>query len=76
MFRKEHRKTNLTTLVERTTRFTVVLPNNDRQSKPVTGQVVDGLATLPRGARRSPTFDRGTEFAFPGPSVQRMTGTT
>ena len=47
MFRKEHGKANLTTLVERTTRFTVVLPNNDRQSKPIMGQVVDGLATLP-----------------------------
>ena len=63
MFRKERGKANLTTLVERTTRFTVVLPNNDRRSKPVMGQVVDGLATLPRGARRSLTFDRGTEFS-------------
>ena len=63
MFRKEHGKANLTTLVERTTRFTVILRNNDRRSKPIMGQVVDGLATLPCEARRSFTFDRGTEFS-------------
>lgn len=63
MFRKEYGKANLTTLVERVTRFTVILPNNDRQSKPVMSKVVDGLATLPHEARRSLTFDRGTEFS-------------
>ena len=63
MFRKEYGKANLTTLVERVTRFTVILPNDDRRSKPVMGQMVDGLAALPHEARRSLTFDRGTEFS-------------
>ena len=35
--------------------------NNDRTSKPVMNQIVDGLGTLPRHARHSFTFDRGTE---------------
>ena len=63
LFRKEHGRANLTTLVERTTRFAVLMRNNDRTSKPVMGQIIDGLGTLPRHARRSFTFDRGTEFA-------------
>lgn len=63
LFRREHGKANLTTLVERTTRFTVAMRNNDRTSKPVMDQIIDGLGTLPRHARRSFTFDRGTEFA-------------
>ena len=63
MFRKEFGKANLTTLVERKTRYTALFRNNDRQSKPIMNQVVQGFGTLPRDARRSFTFDRGTEFA-------------
>lgn len=61
LFRKEHGRANLTTLVERTTRFAVLMRNNDRTSKPVMNQIIDGLGTLPRHARRSFTFDRETE---------------
>jgi len=58
MFLKEFGKANVTSLVERVSRFAVVLKNPDRQSKPV----IDSLSPLPAEARRSITFDRGTEF--------------
>jgi len=63
MFRKEFGKANITTLVERKTRYTTLFRNNDRQSKPIMNQVVNGYSALPHNARRSFTFDRGTEFA-------------
>lgn len=63
MFRKEHGLANVTTLVERTTRYVVLLRNNDRQSKPIMDRLIDELSALPAEARRSITFDRGSEFA-------------
>jgi transposase, IS30 family len=62
MFRKEFGKTNLASVVERVSRFTLLLKNRDRQSRPVMEALIAGLATLPFAARRSITFDRGTEF--------------
>jgi IS30 family transposase len=63
MFRKEHGKVNVTSLVERVSRYTVVMRNEDRQSKPIMESLVKGLAPLPADARQSITFDRGTEFS-------------
>ncbi len=63
MFRKEHGKINVTSLVERFSRYTVVLRNEDRQSKPIMESLIRGLAPLPADARQSITFDRGTEFS-------------
>jgi IS30 family transposase len=63
MFRKEFGKANVTSLVERVSRFAVVLKNNDRQSKPIMEGLIEGLSPLPKHARRSITFDRGTEFS-------------
>ena len=63
MFRKEFGKANVTSLVERVSRFAVVLKNPDRQSKPVMEGLVDSLSPLPAHARQSITFDRGTEFS-------------
>jgi len=63
MFRKEFGKANVTSLVERVSRFAVVLKNPDRQSKPVMEGLIDSLSPLPAEARRSITFDRGTEFS-------------
>ncbi len=63
MFCKEYGKVNVTSLVERVSRFAVVTRNEDRQSKPVMEAVIQGLAPLPADARRSITFDRGTEFS-------------
>ena len=61
-FRKRFGKANVTSLVERVSRFTVLLRNNDRQSRPVMDGVIRVLQPLPQMARRSITFDRGTEF--------------
>jgi len=63
MFRKEIGKANATSLVERVSRFAVVLKNPDRQSKPVMEGLIDGLSSLPSHARQSVTFDRGMEFS-------------
>lgn len=62
MFRREFGKANVTTLVERVSRFTVALKNEDRRSLPVMEQLIENLGRLPQHARRSITFDRGTEF--------------
>ena len=63
IFRKEHGLANVATLVERTSRYVVLFRNNDRQSKPIVDGLIDELAPLPAEARRSITFDRGSEFA-------------
>lgn len=63
MFRKEHGKINVTSLVERVSRYAVVMRNEDRQSKPIMEALINGLAPLPADARQSITFDRGTEFS-------------
>ena len=63
MVRREHGLANFTTLVKRRSRYIVLLRNNDRQSKPIVGRLIDELGVLPAAARRSITFDRGSEFA-------------
>jgi IS30 family transposase len=63
MFRKEHGKVNVTSLVERVSRYAVVMRNEDRKSKPIMEALIQGLAPLPADARQSITFDRGTEFS-------------
>lgn len=64
MFRnKEHGRANLTSMIERQTRFTVLLRNASRQSGAVVGRIGQALGRLPRGTCRTITFDRGTEFA-------------
>ena len=61
-FRKKFGKANVTSLVERVSRFAIFLRNNDRQSRPVMNGLIQALQALPHLARRSITFDRGTEF--------------
>lgn len=63
MFRKEHGKVNITSLVERVSRFAVIMRNEDRQSKPIMEALILALVPLPADARQSITFDRGTEFS-------------
>ncbi|MFX0543834.1 IS30 family transposase [Roseovarius sp. S4756] len=63
MFRKEHGKVNVTSLVERVSRYAVVMRNEDRQPKPIMEALIQSLAPLPAHARQSITFDRGTEFS-------------
>ncbi len=62
-FRKEFGKSNLTTLVERQSRYTVLIRNPDRNSTGVMTGVIQQLRSLPSSARQTITFDRGTEFA-------------
>jgi IS30 family transposase len=63
IFAKEHGKANVTSLLERKSRFTVLLPNDDRRSTAVLAGIAGALRPLPEAARRTVTFDRGSEFA-------------
>jgi len=62
IFRREHGNANVATVVERQTRFTVLIRNGDRRSRPIMNRLIDHLGPLPAQARRSMTFDRGFEF--------------
>ena len=53
----------MTFMVERKSRFTVLLPNEDKRSTAVVAGIGEALRPLPEDARRTITFDRGTEFA-------------
>jgi IS30 family transposase len=64
MFRKELGKHNLTSLVERQSRYTILTRNRDRNSTGVMTGMIEKLKVLPETARVSITFDRGTEFAY------------
>ncbi len=63
IFGKEHGKANVTSLLERKSRFTFLLPNDDRRSTAVLAGIAGALRGLPEAARRTVTFDRGSEFA-------------
>jgi IS30 family transposase len=63
IFRKEVGKANVTSLIERRSRFTFLLANEDKRSAAVIAGIADALRPLPDDARRTVTFDRGTEFA-------------
>ena len=63
MFRKEHGKVNVTSLVERVSRYAVVMRNEDRQSKPIMEGLSMGWLPCPQmRASRSPLTE--------GPSSQ------
>lgn len=62
LFRQRFGPANVTTLIERVSRFLVVLRNPEKRAKPIMAQIAEVLRPLPRGARRSVTFDRGSEF--------------
>ncbi|MDX8348916.1 hypothetical protein SLH49_13100 [Cognatiyoonia sp. IB215446] len=47
MFRKEHGKVNVTSLVERVSPYAIVRRDEDRQSKPIMEALIQGLAPLP-----------------------------
>lgn len=61
-FRQKFGPTNVTTMVERLSRFVVVLRNPEKRTKPIMSQIAEALRALPLTARRSVTFDRGSEF--------------
>lgn len=62
-FKVDHGKANLTSLIARKSRFTVLTPNNSRHSAGMMGGIERRLGALPPSLRRTITFDRGTEFA-------------
>lgn len=53
---------NIATIVERKTRFTFLLKNETKYTVDVMKNVFNKLAPLPAAARKSITFDNGTEF--------------
>ena len=62
-FRQEFGKFNLTSLVERRSRFVVLARNPSRHSNGVMQGIERHLHPLPQTLRQTITFDRGTEFA-------------
>ncbi len=52
----------VTSLVERKSRYTVMIKNGRRASRPLIDKIVDAFSPLPAFARQSFSFDRGTEF--------------
>ncbi|MET3615828.1 IS30 family transposase [Rhizobium aquaticum] len=61
-FRQKFGPANVTTMVERLSRFLVVLRNPEKRTKPIMSQIAEVLRALPLTARRSVTFDRSSEF--------------
>ena len=59
-------------MIERQTRFTILLPNPDRQSNALIGRIGQAWQGLPKGSCRTVTFDRGTEFAAYGLLADRI----
>jgi IS30 family transposase len=65
-FRQVFGKHNITSLVERRSRYLFISRNPSRHSANIMAGLVRDLGPLPPACRRSITFDRGTEFAgFP-----------
>ncbi|CAO3436283.1 IS30 family transposase [Azospirillum argentinense] len=62
IFARQFGKANVTSLQERHSRFHILLSNDGRRSVRVIGRIAEVLAPLPPEARRTITFDRGTEF--------------
>ena len=73
LFRQKFGAANVTTLIERMSRFLVVLKNPEKRTKPIMAQIAKTLGPLPQKARRSVTFDRGSEFVD-WPHLQAKTG--
>lgn len=72
IFRKQFGKSNLTSVVERKSRFVMLWRNPSRTSAGVMAGIEAKLAPLPSSLRQSITFDRGTEFAAYGTLRSRM----
>jgi IS30 family transposase len=54
---------NITTLVERKSRFVKLVHNTSKYTNEVIGGIKNTMKTLPTKYRKTITFDRGTEFA-------------
>jgi IS30 family transposase len=61
-FQREHGLANITSLIERKSRYTLLVKNATKETKPVMSGIVEHLKALPPASRQSITFDRGHEF--------------
>ncbi|MEP4198019.1 MAG: IS30 family transposase [Aliishimia sp.] len=66
-------QTNMTSLVERVSRLTVILKTPNKRTKPVMRKIMKAIKDFPHVARRSITFDRGREFVS-WPQLQAKIG--
>ena len=57
------RSSNVTTIVERKSRLTKLVHNQNKCTSEVIGGIVNSLSSLPKKLIKTITFDRGTEFA-------------
>lgn len=62
IFNREFGNTNITSLIERKSRFTVLAKNDNRRPALVLGTIRDKLSPLPKNMTQTITFDRGFEF--------------
>lgn len=67
-----HKYENITTLVERKSRYLLMIKNKNRQSDNVMKSIENILNQVPRFKRRTITFDQGSEFAH-WSSLERKT---
>lgn len=74
LFKQKLGQSNVTSLVERVSRYTVLLKNPSKRTKPVMGKIIKAIKDLPHAARKSITFDRGTGFVS-WPHLQAEIGT-
>ncbi len=74
LFKQKLGQSNVSSLVERVSRFTVLLKNPNKKTKPVMGKIIKAINDPPHTARKSITFDRGTEFVS-WPHLQAEIGT-
>lgn len=57
------KSSNVTTLVERKSRFVQLVHNRSKYTKEVIGGIQNALSNIPSKHKKTITFDRGTEFA-------------
>jgi IS30 family transposase len=62
IFNREYGKVNLTSMIERKSRYMILAKNDDRRPSQVIGTMKKKLAKLPTGLTQTVTFDRGFEF--------------
>lgn len=62
LFEQKLGQSNVTSLVERVSRFAVILKNPNKRTKPVMVKIIKAIKDLPHQARSSITFYRGSEF--------------
>lgn len=62
MFCKDNQSVSITTMVERKTRFVQLVKNSSKHSAVVIAGIFNKLRSLPGFARKTLTFDNGTEF--------------